>query len=660
MKSSLCHIKELQPGDHLSFIYETEADYRAILTPFLREGLESGDKVIYTVDARSWETVMGYLQDDGVDTDTYMQSGQLVNLEVDAVYMREGVFNPEGTIQFLRSETGKALAEGYRALRASGEMSWALRGLPGSERLIEYETKLNGFFASNQCLAICQYDRRLFSPDLLFKVMTTHPTVVISNEIYDNGYYIPPRDVLGPDPYSARLTNLVRNLQERKHTEQALRESEKKYHTLFEESFDGLIFVSPAGEIIDINKKGVVMFGYDTKEEMLNLNLVKDILANPQDQKRIFSLINAQGSSEYETIVKKKNGTEMIALCSLTAEKDKEGRVVSYLAVIRDITAHKEAEEQRLAHLRLFENLDHINQAFQGADDLELMISNVLDALLSFFACDQVFLGHPHQCSYLRVWKPEEEKLFLTVGRRLTDAMTSLLIYHILRETERKNFCQSEQLRPVGVQLAEEGEMERQRLARELHDQVGQNLSTIGLNLNIMQAEIPQGQKNLLARLEDSLTLIEKTYDSIRTLLAELRPPVIDDYGLVEALRWYGSQFTQRTCIVVDVDGEEPIPRLPDKVEIALFRIVQEALNNVSKHAQASRVTISLEVDNDMVRLVITDNGIGFNTDCGIRFKSQQGWGLLIMNERALAIGGRCQIKSQHGEGTTVLVGISR
>jgi two-component system sensor histidine kinase/response regulator len=94
----------------------------------------------------------------------------------------------------------------------------------------------------------------------------------------------------------------------RKQAEELLRESEVKYRTLFEESFDGLFITSPGGKILDMNKKGVTMFGYDTKEEILSLDLEKDVYANPSDRKRILSLITAQGTAEYEVVVKKKNG----------------------------------------------------------------------------------------------------------------------------------------------------------------------------------------------------------------------------------------------------------------------------------------------------------------------------------------------------------------
>ncbi len=170
---SIRTLAELKPGDHLCCLYRTEEEHRALLTPFLRQGLEQGEKVIYIVDARTEAIINGYLQDNGIAVDPYSASGQLKILTVDDAYMREGVFDPDGMIQLLRREMERALAEGYKALRVTGEMSWALREPSGSGRLIEYEAKLNDFFPGSQCLAICQYDMRLFEPEVLLDVLST-------------------------------------------------------------------------------------------------------------------------------------------------------------------------------------------------------------------------------------------------------------------------------------------------------------------------------------------------------------------------------------------------------------------------------------------------------------------------------------------------------
>ena len=128
-------IADLGTGDHLCCLYETEEERWAVLTPFLRQGLERGDKVVYILDARTAETVVGYLRDpstssgQALDAELYLTSGQLATFNRKDAYLREGVFDPDGMIALLRAEIERALDEGYSALRVTGEMTWALRGL---------------------------------------------------------------------------------------------------------------------------------------------------------------------------------------------------------------------------------------------------------------------------------------------------------------------------------------------------------------------------------------------------------------------------------------------------------------------------------------------------------------------------------------------------
>jgi len=168
--------------------------------------------------------------------------------------------------------------------------------------------------------------------------------------------------------------------------------------------------------------------------------------------------------------------------------------------------------------------------------------------------------------------------------------------------TERKHA--EDGLRALSRQLVETQENERRAINRELHDQVGQSLTALGINLNIIQTQIPDKAPDpLRSRVNDSLSLVEQTTEQIRDVMASLRPPVLDDYGLVAALHWYGGQFTRRTGIAITVEGEEPVLRLDARVENALFRIAQEALTNVAKHSQATQVTVTIEVDNETIRL---------------------------------------------------------
>jgi PAS domain S-box-containing protein len=220
---------------------------------------------------------------------------------------------------------------------------------------------------------------------------------------------------------------------------------------------------------------------------------------------------------------------------------------------------------------------------------------------------------------------------------------------------------QGTQMRTLSARLAEIEEAERMVLARELHDQVGQSLTTLSLYLTMLQEQMPrQIPEKILTRLTDAATLVEETADSVREIMAELRPPVLDDFGLLAAARWLGKQFSQSTGINLQFAGQDPTPRLDRKVEMGLFRIIQEALNNVAKHARASQVTVTEEVQDDRVCLTIADNGIGFEPTQLGQPEGRHRWGLMNMNERALAAGGTCRIDSQPGQGTRVIVEVSR
>jgi signal transduction histidine kinase/PAS domain-containing protein len=219
---SLRAVSELEPGDHLCCLYETEADHRAVLTPFLRQGLEQGEKVLYVVDARTAEIVLDYLRDDGLDVLPYLASGQLKILTADLAYTQGGAFSPDRMVDMLSQETQRALQEGYRALRVTGEMSWALRGLPGSDRLIEYEARLNEFFPNHPALGLCQYDQRRFAPDVLLNVLRTHPMAIVGQVVYDNFYYVPPDEMLGEHLPSVELHHWLVSLAERKQAQQEI------------------------------------------------------------------------------------------------------------------------------------------------------------------------------------------------------------------------------------------------------------------------------------------------------------------------------------------------------------------------------------------------------------------------------------------------------
>jgi PAS domain S-box-containing protein len=219
-----------------------------------------------------------------------------------------------------------------------------------------------------------------------------------------------------------------------------------------------------------------------------------------------------------------------------------------------------------------------------------------------------------------------------------------------------------ERLRVLGARLAEAEETERKQLSRELHDQVGQNLTALGINLNILKSQLPPNDADrMLTTLDESMALVEQTAERIRDVMADLRPPMLDDYGLVATLRWFGEQYASRTELSITIFGEEPSPRLESPTENALFRVVTEALTNVTKHAAATQVIVSVECTEEALRLVITDNGVGFDSTIPQEPGEDYGWGLITMAERIESVGGRLWIESLPAhDGTKVYAVVPR
>lgn len=229
------------------------------------------------------------------------------------------------------------------------------------------------------------------------------------------------------------------------------------------------------------------------------------------------------------------------------------------------------------------------------------------------------------------------------------------------RRDEEKRLRYVQRMQAMARRITELQEDERQRLAAELHDRVGQNLTALNISLQILKSQIPTTAPGQ-ARIADCLTLVDETVDTLRDVMADLRPPALDDYGLLPALRWYGDQFGQRTGIEVAFIVDGGFPRLPHAAENAFFRIAQEALTNLVKHSGSPRATIEARLHDHEARLTIRDQGRGFlppGAAAGAEIPTgQSGWGLTTMTERAEAVGARLEIESAPGQGTAVITTI--
>jgi len=204
-------------------------------------------------------------------------------------------------------------------------------------------------------------------------------------------------------------------------------------------------------------------------------------------------------------------------------------------------------------------------------------------------------------------------------------------------------------------QIIEAQESERRRISRELHDEVGQALTAIKFNLDMIDKGLPQEASALRGRLGEAKSLSNQTLMAMRQLSMDLRPTMLDDLGLIPTLRWYIQNFSSRLNIYSDFKAIGFEEKLPPQIETAFYRIVQEALNNISKHAEASQVEISLEQRDSTIYASIIDNGRGFDLDKVLHPESPgRGFGIIGMQERVSLLGGKIDIQSSPGCGTRI------
>jgi signal transduction histidine kinase len=222
---------------------------------------------------------------------------------------------------------------------------------------------------------------------------------------------------------------------------------------------------------------------------------------------------------------------------------------------------------------------------------------------------------------------------------------------HLNRLDARRSLAE-EASKNLARRLAALQESERRALARELHDRIGPNLCALGANLAAL-GNAPSLEQGMHERIADSIALLEATGVAVSNALSELRPPLLEKRGLLQALRWQAAEFTRRTGISVEVDGADGALNSDLEFEMALFRIAEGALCNVMKHAKARKVSLRLHPSR-AVWLEVADDGIGFDPE-GTSGAGRLG--LTAMRERAEAIDGRLHVQSGCGHGTRIIVG---
>jgi PAS domain S-box-containing protein len=461
---------------------------------------------------------------------------------------------------------------------------------------------------------------------------------------------------------------------------------------IVESSQDAIVGTAPDRAIFTWNTGAERLFGY-TRAEAVGRDvafLVPEDRRQEVGQRRAIAMTGVQ-APPHETERLAKNGRRVPVSISASPLKDSGGNVMGVALIYRDISERKRAEIERGRLAAIVESsndaiisrdLEHRIVTWNAAAErlfgytAEEAIGRDVSLIISPDQEAEVARRRARLASGQSV--PTYEAVRLTKdGRRIDLSISqfpikdssdklvgvSSMFRDISERLQREQALrdQAHELRRLSRRLLEAEEVERRRLARELHDRVGQNVTALNLNLNLLRAALsPDSVQKAGAYLDDCDSLLATTGQLIRNVMADLRPPGLDELGLAAALAGHARQAAARSGFSVVVTGAERTPRLPPEAEIALFRVAQEALTNIAKHARATEVTISFEPGPEKLIMVVSDNGSGFDPAAPPLSYDTPHLGLPSMRERAESVGARLRVESSIGRGTRVIVEASR
>ena len=459
---------------------------------------------------------------------------------------------------------------------------------------------------------------------------------------------------------------------------------------IVESSNDAILSCSLDRTILTWNAAAERMFGYTAAEIIGRDGLVLvPAEARSEAASLMAQILEGKPPPSYESVRVGKDGRRLEISGTLSPIKDLSGALTGVSLVLRDIGEERRAERAR-AQLAAIVESSNDAILLRGLDGTILSWNAAAERLFGWSAQEAVGQSidlilppertgmrrrsikraarneslHPVETVHMRkdgahiatqvTFSPVKDRQGKVIAHSYTVRdMTEL------KRKERALRSSSSRLRDLSRRLREVEDFERHAISRELHDRIGQNLSTLGLLLGSLGARLPQESLGSIEKqLQDMQGLLKSVVENVRDVMAELRPPVLDDYGVFAALRQLATEFSTRSGIAAELSGVDLQPRLPSIVETAMFRISQEALNNIAKHAQARHVEINLYAIHDRVVLDIADDGAGF--DANEMSPNKKHWGLITMRERAEAVGIAFHLESAPGAGTRIVLEAER
>ena len=495
--------------------------------------------------------------------------------------------------------------------------------------------------------------------------------------------------VRDPKGQPARMIGALNDVTELKRAEEALRESETRFRAVFQDAAVGIALVDMQGHPVESNPALQKMLGYSAAElagmRFTEYTYPADVQANWD----IFEELVEGKRHQYQLDKRfcRKDGTVIWGHLSVSLVRNQHGLPLYAVGMVEDITERKQAEEALDVSEAKFRALsDHAPAAIFIYHENRYLYVNPAFEVITGYSRDELLkmnfwdVAHPDSRELVRERglahqrgkdvPPHYEVMILTkageerwlnftdgefvLGGKLAVAGIAFDITDRKREEARlRDLVNQLQALAKRLQIVREGE--RGRLAQELHDELGQALTAIKMDLALILRKLRDKAEPLVGATEAVLRQIDQTIGTVRRITGQLRPVILDALGLPAAIEWATEEFHARTGIKCDLAMSEEGIVLDRERSTALFRIFQEALTNVALHSRATELWVRLHRQTAATTLEVRDNGVGIQPH---QLTGSTSLGILGMHERALAFGGRVEVTGLPGGGTNVSVSI--